>query len=151
MKWFQSILKKAVPLCQNKISGQSDELEVDLQDTKGNIIFSILPSRLICANASVNNVVFVYADNQGAVRERKVRCTMNSVLKQFSPHLIRCHRSFLLNPGHLVRFYDVPEDSKVQIYSPRPFEIPVSKTYRPCVIEAVQLLTKRKKDSRQAQ
>lgn len=151
MKWFESILKKTGLFCQDNTLTQSDEQEVTLQDTKGNTIFSILPSRLICANAAVNYVVFFYADSQGTVRERIVRCTMHSVQEQFSPHLIRCHRSYLLNPGHLVRFYDAPDDSRAQMYGPCPFEIPVSKTYRPYVAEAVQLLTGSKKDACQTQ
>ncbi len=151
MKWFHTILKKTRLFGQGKGLTQAKELEIALQGTKGNIILSILPSKIICVNAAVNNVVLYYADNQGAICERTVRCTMRSFLEQFSPYLIRCHRSFLLNPGHLVRFYDTSDDPKVQVYEPCPFVIPVSKTYRHCVEEAIQLLTKRKKDTRQAQ
>ena len=115
--------------------------EVTLTNTAGKPVFSVIPSCIIYIRSIENYVSIRYVESNGKVQEKCIRSTLHNAEQAFSPHLVRCHRSYLFNPKHLVRYLDFPGDSRLQLYEPQIVEIPVTITHKSAVLKAVQLLT----------
>ena len=117
--WLRFYLGKVYELPNEHLvlikgSNKSDFLEVD--------------SRQIFYIKSSNNYIEVkYADKNGVIKNKLVRCTLSNVVNQL-PNLIKCHRSYLINPS-LIDF--ISGNQKKYLIHLLNLEdiIPLSKTY----------------------
>ncbi|MFK8054833.1 MAG: LytTR family DNA-binding domain-containing protein [Saprospiraceae bacterium] len=94
-------------------------------------VIRLLPEQLICISGAQNYAEVHYLVD-GKPQKQLLRTTLSNVASQ-APALLRVHRSHLVNPLHFVRWVGT---TGALFHAT---EIPVSKTYRPGLVIALDL------------
>jgi hypothetical protein len=98
--------------------------------------FQIDPASLVFCESRQNYVRCVYL-KEGKVTEETIRATLSSIEEKVSsPHLIRCHRSYLINPEHIRQARGNAQGLKLEVIGAKE-EVPVSRAYVPALRELV--------------
>ena len=101
-------------------------LRIHLKGSNKNERLSLNKEQLLYIKASENYVEIVY-DESGTIRQKVFRNTLNSVHQQV-PFLLKCHRSYLVNP---IKVESIKGNSQKAVLSLKNIDIkiPVSKTF----------------------
>lgn len=113
---------------ENNDSAEADEIV--LSDNRNNTLFTVLPHNLICVAADTNYVDIFYIGKSGFVEHQFFRLTLKKTVEMCRPHLIQCHRSYFVNPKHIVHFNNDSNNLYLRIYKPEQISIPVSVKHR---------------------
>jgi len=119
LRWFFN--RKATPVSEDKIIITGDN-KLD--------ILKVLPSELICVSSADNYVEVSYL-NQDSLKKKLLRMTLKRIQNEI-PFLLKVHRSHLINPSHFKSWKDANTIILTQL------EIPVSKNYKPAILELNQ-------------
>lgn len=140
MSWLSRVNKRIRQALRKEDCPEDD---VTIFNAGGKPVLTISPDRVIFVKAAENYAVFNFIGKDGKVEDACVRCTLSHAEEAFSPHLQRCHRSYLYNPDHLIHFYDIPGESRLELYAPDRKVIPVTVTHRNRILKVIQILTER--------
>jgi hypothetical protein len=88
---------------------------------------------------SEDNYISIFFESSGELKNRLLRNTMKRVEQEFqrSKYILRCHRSYIINPKKITRV--TQESSGIKLMLKGSIEIPVSAKYEPNIKEQVEL------------
>ncbi|MBL6448840.1 LytTR family transcriptional regulator [Fulvivirga sp. 29W222] len=110
-----------------KVYERSDLFHVTI---RGNVKADVLEMdqrKILYVRSSDNYVVIKYIDSDFDLKETLLRSTLAQIEGQL-PALLKCHRSYLINPLHLVDVEGSQKKASIKL-SGLEEEIPLSKTY----------------------
>lgn len=89
--------------------------------------FEIDQRRIYYIKSSNNYVEIKYADEEGLIKNKLIRCTLSQASQQVSD-FIKCHRSYIVNPLHMQSVNGTQKKALLQLKDLED-KIPVSKSY----------------------
>lgn len=106
------------------------------KDEKGIMRISVKAIDLLYLQAA-DNYVTIYYNNQQKPAKYMIRSSLKNIETELAySSLIRCHRSYMVNFSKVKIIRREKEGLKLELDSPVPIEIPVSKTYMEEVFKA---------------
>jgi len=106
------------------------------KDEKGIMRISVKAIDLLYLQAA-DNYVTIYYNNQQKPAKYMIRSSLKNIEMELAySSLIRCHRSYMVNFSKVKIIRREKEGLKLELDSPVPIEIPVSKTYMEEVFKA---------------
>lgn len=78
---------------------------------------------------SQDNYVKIYYETEGKICHYMLRCTTKDIEDKFKGHVVRCHRSFLVNKNKIESFNNKRENLFLTLNHSDLQPIPVSRTY----------------------
>ena len=110
-----------------------------LFDNNGALKLSVSSTNLYYVESDDNYVKVWYADNKGALQTYILRARLKSVEETFAGSaLIRCHRKFIVNLGHVKVFQKTSLGYELTLDNEAIPPIPVTKTYEENVLSHFQ-------------
>lgn len=122
-----------IQIIRNKdadLNAEPSDALVKFYDEHKRLKLTIDPSAIICIQADANYIIIRYMDAD-RIKEFMLRASMKSVEGTVSSHgLVRCHRSFFVNPKY-VKMLSKNREGMItaELLHPEVASIPVSKQY----------------------
>lgn len=90
----------------------------------------VLASSILFLTSESNYVKVLYLDTDNKVKSKLIRQTMSNIESQLNayPHIIRCHRAFIVNLQHVMHASSLPSGLQLTLDATT-LTVPVSKTY----------------------
>lgn len=90
----------------------------------------VLASSILFLTSESNYVKVLYLDADNKVKSKMIRQTMSNIESQLNayPHIIRCHRAFIVNMQHVMHASSLPSGLQLTLDATT-LTVPVSKTY----------------------
>lgn len=99
----------------------------------------VLASSILFLTSESNYVKVLYLDADNKVKSKMLRQTMSNIESQLNlyPHIIRCHRAFIVNMQHVMHASSLPSGLQLTLDATT-LTVPVSKTYISLVKESIK-------------
>lgn len=99
----------------------------------------VLASSILFLTSESNYVKVLYLDTDNKVKSKMLRQTMSNIESQLNlyPHIIRCHRAFIVNMQHVMHASSLPSGLQLTLDATT-LAVPVSKTYISLVKESIK-------------
>lgn len=90
----------------------------------------VLASSILFLTSESNYIKVLYLDADNKVKSKLIRQTMSNIESQLNayPHIIRCHRAFIVNLQHVMHASSLPSGLQLTLDATS-LTVPVSKTY----------------------
>lgn len=115
---------------EQALTPRADDTLVKFYDEHKRLKLTISPASILYVESQANYVMIHYLDGEKP-KEFQLRCSMKSIESSVEQHgLVRCHRSFFVNPG-FVRVLRKETDglTRAELSAGGPASVPVSKQY----------------------
>ena len=123
----QRKLINRMSLMVNK-QGNDDPQIIPLVDNTGKLKITINLDTLYYVE-SQDNYVKIYYEKEGKICNYMLRCTTKDIEDKFNGHVIRCHRSYIVNKNKIATFNNKRENLYLTLNHSDLQPIPVSRTY----------------------
>ncbi len=128
LKRYRAKKKKELEKATINVETDTTDL-IHFRDENQVLRLTIVLEKLFYIESHVNYVMIYYEQNNEIVNFQ-LRSSLKSIENQdFSPQLVRCHRSFMVNFNKIAIFRKAKEGTFLQFEYPNLPEIPVSKSY----------------------
>ncbi|MBO4499855.1 MAG: LytTR family transcriptional regulator [Bacteroidaceae bacterium] len=97
-----------------------------------------IPTKDLLYAESLDNYIRVFFETGDGISSRTLRSTTRDFEKSAGTSMLRCHRSYLVNPSRIMNFNTERDNMFIQLDNPKVGQIPVSRTYREVVQAIVQ-------------
>lgn len=110
-------------------AGSAGNRLVSIHDSKGKIRLSLMSCDLFYAQSEDNYVKLFYSQG-GGLKSTMIRTSSKSIEEDLDGVMVRCHRSYLINPAKVSFFNNDRDNLYVQLNDSAISPIPVSRSYR---------------------
>ena len=108
--------------------GLNEDSQIPLVDNTGKLKLTLNIDALYYVE-SQDNYVKIYYEMEGKICHYMLRCTTKDIEDKFKGHVIRCHRSFLVNKNKIENFNNKRDNLFIKLSHSDLQSIPVSRTY----------------------
>lgn len=95
-----------------------------------------VPAKNLLYAESLDNYIRVFFESGEGIGSRTLRSTTRDFEKSAGASMLRCHRSYLVNPSRIMNFSSDRDNMFIQLDNVNVGQIPVSRTYRE-VVQAI--------------
>lgn len=115
----------------NKLHNRREAKKTILRGSNKDDVLQLNPDDIVCISSAQNYVEVSYLLN-GKLAKTLLRTTMKTMTDN-NRHLIRVHRTYLVNPGHFIKWID----NRTALFNE--IKVPVSKQYKDELKEALSV------------
>jgi len=127
------------PRAEEKSLSEWNSRILSLYDNKNKLILQIKAYNLLYVSSMDNYVRIIYdSEEEARPITKTLRCTTRSVEESFGDHVVRCHRSYLVNPARIVKFNNEHDNTYLVLNNPDINTIPVSRSWKDDMIRLTE-------------